>query len=609
MRVINGDPFAALDSKKAGKEDELSSKFPTLDEFDLLHDKGASFDFSSSTPTPPASGKATQDLSKRVSEHLVDEVFAQPRGSPSKAAEPIMPKTVVPTNTSPPTGPVAAAGLTKVQPAPPKPSRAYEIISSDPHLKAIASQSSQASQPYKPTKPAMVSTGTMTSIPPNLPPIHRFPPTDQFRPSSSLPKPDLLQKPRAESTASALQPIHNRHPSSSRPSLEGGRPNADLLDFSIPHQVAPGTQQRPVSMNVESSLDYLREREASSKAQPAPYNKPAVSLGKGTPTEEDGTTDDEVEMEKADFKKSHKHGKRSSLGSLSGTKNMLAGKFGDAFKKFESHTVPAAPPRTPSPLKSMERRDLTPIAGSEATDGRSDDGRAVEDLDALSPEMRREMERRQLEEEERRVEAAAAQYRQRVAQKDSAAAPLPRSIGGVSRAVSIQNRVQSLLNEGGKSSSNVQKTAQGYGKYTDSSGPAREKQLPYIPRKPVGGISKSQPLPPTVSGVTAASGARPDGSKAAPPTGPKPALPPKPMAPRKPVHLNSIPTGARAGSPPKPAIPPSSQGSSSQALSELTLDMTQAEKDDYIRDFTKRYPSLSAIEMVEAKIPGLDEKK
>jgi hypothetical protein len=37
--------------------------------------------------------------------------------------------------------------------------------------------------------------------------------------------------------------------------------------------------------------------------------------------------------------------------------------------------------------------------------------------------------------------------------------------------------------------------------------------------------------------------------------------------------------------------------------------MTQAQKDDYIRDFTKRYPSLSAIEMVETKIPGPDEKK
>jgi AP2-associated kinase len=29
------------------------------------------------------------------------------------------------------------------------------------------------------------------------------------------------------------------------------------------------------------------------------------------------------------------------------------------------------------------------------------------------------------------------------------------------------------------------------------------------------------------------------------------------------------------------------------------LDMTPQEKDDYIRDFSKRFPSLSSIEMVE----------
>jgi AP2-associated kinase len=34
------------------------------------------------------------------------------------------------------------------------------------------------------------------------------------------------------------------------------------------------------------------------------------------------------------------------------------------------------------------------------------------------------------------------------------------------------------------------------------------------------------------------------------------------------------------------------------------LDMTAKEKDDYLQDFSKRFPSLGSIEMVEREIGG-----
>jgi AP2-associated kinase len=652
MRVTEGDPFAALDAKNSTKADadELSSRFPTLDQFSLLHDRGTKFDFDTQGP-----GAASQpkDIGQRGAEKLAGEAFALPQGSPPKNVEPVRTKTVVPTTAqqlvkSPPPGTV----LTKTASAPVKPvemSRAQEIIAKNPELQAISSKSQPVSK--------YVSTGTMTSsVPSTEQPArdtynaYRFPPADQHR-SASVPRPhegvpgSHIRSEETRSNANPLvpsypsQPTHLRHPSSSRPSLEGGRPSIDLLDVgSIPRNSS--SRPRPASTHLESNINFLREKELANKSiglsgQPSPKFPEKASSPVVQPVDEtniESNVDFLRSMEDSDPKKKDKgfkHPKRSSLNALSGTKNILAGRFGDAFKRFEgnNNSTGADVPRTPSPLKDLERRDLTPIAGSEATDGRSDDGNVLEETDDMSPEMRRERERRRLSQEEKRVAAAQAEYRKKLADRDNAGSgnmALPKSIGGVSRAVSIQNRVQSLLSEDQKSATGVQRTAQGYGPYSDAATAASrvEKQLPEIPRKPIGSaMMKPRIDRPSVSSSSAdvqlrqtrplTSGGGGMESMLATNVGnssPSRAIPgSKPVAPRKPIHLNSLPTGGRAGSPPKPSsnqlIPSSSSSGQRLIATDLPgqplLDMSPTEKDEYIRDFSKRFPSLGAIEMVE----------
>jgi AP2-associated kinase len=367
-------------------------------------------------------------------------------------------------------------------------------------------------------------------------------------------------------------------------------------------------------------MDFLREKESGGRSSIDMRRSTSKS---GETAVEDQSSDEETNiasnvdflktMEETDsFKKDHrrrssasnKHSKRSSLPSLSGTKNLLAGKFGDAFKRFESNTNAPPGPRTPSPLHDLERRDLTPIAGSEATDGRSDDGYTIEDMDGMAPEQRREAERRRLSMEERRVANAAAEYRKRLAERGPSTAP--KSIGGVSRAASIQNKVKNLLDENQQSP--PKKTAEGYGRFTDPgrpvspnkldhtiSSPANPYNRPTISRKPiVPGPIHPQTMP--MQSELNYNKIRPQPPISAPAAIPKTGAT-RPNAPPKPTHLNSVNTGPRSNlssSPPKSAM----QGRRIEARP----DMTPQEKEDYIADFSKRFPSLSGIEMVETDI-------
>ncbi|KAF5018080.1 hypothetical protein F66182_9955 [Fusarium sp. NRRL 66182] len=601
MRKAEGDPFAALDAKSASKGfDELSSRFPTLDQFSLLHDQGANFDFDVSSPTSPP-GNGSSDLNQRVTERLADQAFAAPqpelpRSKPVSRTHSVTPVGHQPAVATPPLEPP----LSKTLSAPSRPdiSRAQSIISNNPELQAISSQSNSR----------YVSTGTMTATPPpekynrevERPVQHSTP--DYPRSSSATGQPEQnarqwddedYRPPLPQRVSSYQQPVHDRQPSSSRPSLEGGRPRADFLEPSARASPVP-SRPRPASTNLEgTTLDFLREREAASRSSsrppqiPSPYQEPVDDSRAGS-----SDIDFLRSLEDSERAKSSK---RSSLTSLSGNKTILAGKFGDAFKRFEGGSPNNG--RNPSPQRDLARRDLTPIAGSEATDGRSDDGHIHEEEDRMTPEMRREMERLKLQEEEQRVEAAQAEYRKRVAAGNRGPPVPPKSIGGVSRAVSIQNRVQSLLNEDQKSS-NFQRTAQGYGKYTDVAETTNksEKPLPGTPQKSLN-VAKTRADPAQARGPSSTSSAPPALTS-------KP--PAKPPAPKKPTHLNSLPTGQRPASPQKPTR---AQTSSEMLISmdipeQHVLEMTAQEKDDYIQDFSKRFPSLSSIEMVEREIGG-----
>ncbi|KAK0711251.1 hypothetical protein B0H67DRAFT_540615 [Lasiosphaeris hirsuta] len=688
VKVTNGDPFAALDSKLVVQGgDELSSRFPTLDQFAILHEHGTKFEFDNTTPLSTA--QPAKDLSQRLTERLADDAFLT-KPSPLPVSPPTSQGQNVETGRSNVYTGGPSSDAQRISPPlkpasvpPPKQaemSRASAIISSTPELKAISSQTSQPLYQPTPERPTMISTGTMTTPPPERQAAsqyqaYRFPADDRHR-ASSVPRQQEASisssRPTAPGSRTPLlqaqsQPTHARHSSSSRPSLEGGRPNLETLEpMGKPKPQAAG-RPRPASTYLESNLDYLREREGNTKPLiPASQASPRYSMDKDLPPAPE--PDDETNIESnVDFLRSmedsdhprkkdraSKHMKRSSLTSLgAGTKNILAGKFGDAFKRFEGNTAVPAPPRTPSPLKDLERRDLTPIAGSEATDGRSDDG-YIRDVDEMTPEMRREQEAQMLAQEEARVAAAQAEYRQRVSSRGPGAPsntgpmPLPKSIGGVSRAISIQNKVQSLLEETSRSS-NVVRTAQGYGPYADA--PQAATARPVIPRKPIsgaqpnssprtsgdllgGGSQRSAPgIEPSATGRTTAS-----------------TMGSRPMAPPKPTHLNKNLTsggalGGRAGSPPRPSLIGGNTIGAAKLRATATstmpadrererdkeremerdwerdaglvavdlprqpaLQMTAAERDDYIRDFQKRFPSLTSIEMVERDLAAEAEE-
>lgn len=637
MRVTEGDPFAALDSQSGAKgKDELSTRFPTLDQFSILHEQGVKFDFDSTNS--PVVGDAGIE---KVSENAFHISQNQPvaAGEPSQATP------------APSTSPDKMAySPPKSAAAPSKPSemsRASEIIMRTPELQAISSGSPQVFQP-SPTRPTMVSAGTMTTPPmerqnsktPSQFQIYRFP--DRHRSSSLTRHQDSALPARKESPAirpSASFLGHARHASSSsRPSLEGRRPSVENLAEPLTKSRSVSGRPRPVSTYLESNLDFLREREAQSKPSGSPgYPSPNLVATEKAPSPdllldaEETNIESNVEflrsMEESKPRKSEE-GKRSSLSSLGKkSSSIFAGKFGDAFKRFESNQ-PVAPARTPSPLIALERKDLTPIAGSEATDGRSDDGRALEETNDMTPEMRREMERLRLIDEENRVAAAQAEYRARIASRAEGGRSAPPSTSGSSRAAAIQNKVQSLLDENARSSANIKRTAEGYGHYSHPAAPSAQPSdsRPDIPRKPVssgrGSVSSPRPMSSSQSlnRVSSMTPKPTDFSRPVPP--PKDGVG-KPMAPPKPMHLNKNLTSSessgslRSASPPKPIISTTGmrQTGRLEALvaadlpGQPTLDMSPQEKDDYLRDFSKRFPSLTSIEMVERDIAAEEASK
>ncbi|KAF2744810.1 hypothetical protein M011DRAFT_470116 [Sporormia fimetaria CBS 119925] len=650
-RGTAADPFAALDSQnvqvRSAAADELAARFPSLDEFSLLHDRGQKFEFS---PSPnPQNDSQQGELNKRVTQALADEAFALP---PDKAM---------------PSSP-------KVPPAaPPKMAKPSQLKQSHPAQDLTRPTGLAIHQPVPQRPSAMVETSTQTSPDPSpnpnaIPditkrPIWRVPDIrhhsralstprsfDKQSPSMSSLRPDYTLPPRpslldrSKSHASTL--TIPRSPASSRPSLEGQRPSAYDLGSSLDRSRSANSQPRPSSIHVESNLDYLRDRERE-RASSRTFASPNLSLGSpsaGFASPEIDTEDKNIAsnvdflraMEHEDgSQKKHrstssqsKHHKRSSVSSItSNTKNIIRGKFGEAFRMFEnnapnSSTNARDEPRTPtSPLLSPTEnsaKQLTPIAASEATsDPHSDDDQRFGDLGeetSLPPEVRRELERRRLSAEEKRVANAAKEYRRRLAEQGDAARGGKPVTGN--RASSIQNRVRSLLDEGNKNTG-VARTAEGYGKYTDT----RDKALPPPPppsvaRKPDSMMSKTSMLAREVKTPNP----NPDVKYSKPRPGPSASAPPLVNRPSTSMGLQGQ-GAARPNAPPKPMAlrtgsrPSSSAGPQPQGAAPLRPGLgglglrnmpagDGAEDADFdVASFSRRYPSLSGLEMVETEIP------
>ncbi|KEQ96291.1 hypothetical protein AUEXF2481DRAFT_657119 [Aureobasidium subglaciale EXF-2481] len=658
----SSDPFAALDSAsntiRSRAVDELSAKFPSLDEFSIAHSSGG-FNFSSSKP----------QRNDPITSALADEVFAHPelaKGMPASNVEPVSAQkpTARPESRSKAEAPPKPKTLLH-QPAPQKSNYSSNTIITSPS----EVQSTQKALPKLPDvskRPIWrVPDHSRSSSQPRASPLAQRE-ADRLQPSAApAQRPALLDSHRSKSQTATLTLA--KQTTSSRPSLEGHRPSFGYEDNTSRARSA-NSRPRPVSAAyVDSNLDYLREQEAERKRPSLEIRRSSRSIRSTELNFDDGNIESDADflrnlesndgLSRRNSGKSAAHNKRSSLSSLSfsGTKNMLSGRFGDAFKRFEQTSGPAKAEksgrasesgfRTPSPNPPMQNESslLSPISGSETNETprrpettNTDLADLIETED-LPPEMRREMERLQLAQEEKRVSAAAAEYRSR-----GGAPPVP------SKANMIQQRVQSLLDDGQKSPAR-KRQAEGYGRYTERTEtedverrvtptvqPTAKRQPPPIARKPATPVpgevdmnlryhkvrqSQTFPIPagtyPLEHSVSAP--AQRTGAAA------------RPNAPMKPASLktggSSISQAASSGL----ASPVYSQASGAgrgpslaaliardsegvagvgagantgmdQGLRQESEFANQADFDDWQADFSKRYPSLGGIEMVEREI-------
>jgi AP2-associated kinase len=582
LRMIDSsDPFASLDGGKPLPGDDLSSRFPTLEQFSLLTDKRQKFDFDSSADEKK-SAKDDSKLSERVTNALADEAFARP---PS-------PGVSKPSKTAPPSSTAGQNVLERRKSAEKK----LDLPGSHTNL----------SSSLPPKSPMITSVAVASPSPPptftsSNKPIYRFPaskaphrhvsePWDKGRSRATLSLVSSGSRLAHLLDLDASQYHHapdrtSKSPASSRPSLEGSRPSMmDLEENTLTRSRSANMRVRPASVNIGSRLE---NPSARGRLQTTVLTNDSESAAIESDTNIMSDVDFLRAKEEEDKAWKHhkrlssgsRHGKRSSLPSisLSGTKSLLAGRFGDAFRKFEGGNH-SSRQRSQSPSPSTEHiNSLTPIAGSVATD-LSDDRHEFDEIEDVSPEMRRELEKRKLEAEERRVATAAAEYRKRVAERGGE--------GGRerTRASSIQNKVQSLLKENEKLPT---KTAAGYGRFTDLNPTSQTKnfegpspdQLP----KPSAIQREGEKGSKSISASSSAITPLPNYSAA--------------QGAQRPAQ--------RPTAPPKPQVLRTGQGialSGDSATNVVQAGEAASPNDDWESNFSKRYPSLSGLELVETEI-------
>lgn len=646
MRGVQSDPFVALDSNPTSISiinivDDVSARFPPIDQFSILSDATANFAFDLD---PETNTKASKDISQRVTDALADDAFARP----SKASE---------------AGPPLSKHTQSILPS--------QKVKKDGTDSSTAMSTRLETGPIDmPQRAAMVSVGTMTSP---SPPSNDNPNVSAPHPHIALPSSEqelLSQLQVLETSRSApgtLKPFQSstttprfldqrskshtsslevsRSPGSSRPSLEGQRPSKLDFEGTINRSKSASSRSRPSSVYAQSknafSHDQKRVFEETKKSQTSLQTHEAAYLRSNSAEESESTIDASKISSNVDFLRameeedpsrkkekrlsgSSKHIKRASMPSisLSSTKSLLAGRFGDAFRRFEAN-IGGSSQRASSPSSDHRERILSPITGSETTDNRSDDGHVFEETEPVPPEIRRELERRRLSQEEKRVAIATAAHRQRISQLHDLTHERSSDVQASSRAASIQSKVKTLLDQNGSES--PVKTEAELLRYSQQ--PSRENQISYFPieqplqmatprlknpspYKPPHDLSTTSQASPQLTSKTRhvpfANSSNPLSSATISTDRPisRPSAPPKPQAlrtsTREPNQVSSSPSVKP--SPLGNQISVTTPSSSGRPASRRAEAVISPPSDDWEEKFTKKYPSLAGLEMVERDI-------
>lgn len=609
-RPTSTDPFSALDQNTNSlSPDDLASRFPSVEQFSILHDSGNKFEFgegpSQSAPDPPK-----KDLSTRLTERLADDAFATTSPPPSQK--------------------------------PPADSKQFQSVSRPVTGHGISAWPVLLEP--QPTRPVMVSTGTMTSpessssrspSPRDYPMVRSKTQELAFETQGSGPAVSRSKQQRPTTLlevgrSQTHTPAMTRTTSSSRTSLEYFRtaPTLEASNPNPPRSASVNSKPRPTSVYIESNLDFLRDLDSAttqgtgSMPSSGTFSIQKTITGQSMSSQRSINIESNVDYLKAMEQESDvkpekrsvsgnfvtKHVKRASMPSITlpGTKGLLAGKFGDAFRRFErNNTGGSTHDHSQESVSSPERGIMPAITGSQNTSDLDDDWEvSTQDVPA---EMKRELEKRRLSQEERRVAAASAEYKRQLAERDAGGKPSTSS--SRKRANSIQNKVKALLSENRVI---TPKTAEGYGRFTDvpqqqqqqpADVPGRTKLNPMekpqtdghgshnrgsisyrtAPTEPIITLASSRkaaPTPMTVPSVSVGSG--------------QPS--PRPPPPPKPNKLRAGGTGGGIGT----VVP--TPPTRTVANGGVTEDGVNVPDEDWQRTFAKRYPSLSGLEMVETVV-------
>ncbi|KAF2860052.1 kinase-like protein [Piedraia hortae CBS 480.64] len=328
---------------------------------------------------------------------------------------------------------------------------------------------------------ALDAKGTVTNASERFPSLETFSITNQKKPFSFAPSP--VEKPEQPSVRPGVQykstGVGPSPPASRQSTLNLSIPTRPVWEVPDHHRstsqprasLQPGPEKginetrnrsahplsRPSSGHFDSNLDFLKDQELNRARSMRNRSRPA---SQGPDSHISNTVDylrsnegGETSRKSSNGEKTGMHRKRSSLGgSLSGAKTIFAGKFG---KRLDRDSADDNNTRRSEEIPRL----LEAVTGSAESRTHSDVESAIDSTEELPAEVKRELERRQLIQEEKRVNEAAAAYKARVA-AEGGGAP-------TTKASTIQQRVQSLLDEGRRSPV-PQRTAEGYGPYTDS---------------------------------------------------------------------------------------------------------------------------------------------